>query len=50
VQRAKDAGGELVDPIRDNPDHGVRVAFVSDIEGNLIEVVQVIEQLDVYQH
>ncbi|GAB5453357.1 MAG: hypothetical protein Hals2KO_36850 [Halioglobus sp.] len=50
VQRAIDAGGELVDPIRDDPDHGVRVAYVSDIEENLIEVVQVTEQLDVYQH
>jgi predicted enzyme related to lactoylglutathione lyase len=50
VQRAVDAGGKLVDPIRDNPDHGVKVAFVSDIEGHLIEVVQVTEQLDVYKH
>jgi lactoylglutathione lyase len=50
VQRAVGAGGEVVDSIKDNPQHGVKVAFVKDIEGHLIEVVQVIEQLEVYTH
>ncbi|MCB1688835.1 MAG: VOC family protein [Halioglobus sp.] len=50
VQRAVDAGGSIVDPVKDNPDHGVRVGFVSDPEGNLIEVVQVLEQLEIYKH
>jgi predicted enzyme related to lactoylglutathione lyase len=50
VQRAVDAGGKIVDPVRDNPEHGVKVGFVSDPEGHLIEVVQVTEQLDVYNH
>lgn len=50
VQRAVDAGGKIVDPVQDNPAHGVKVGFVSDPEGHLIEVVQVTEQLDVYTH
>lgn len=50
VQRAVAAGGKIVDPVRDNPEHGVKVGFVSDPEGHLIEVVQVTEQLDVYTH
>jgi catechol 2,3-dioxygenase-like lactoylglutathione lyase family enzyme len=50
VQRAVDAGGRIVDPVRNNPEHGVKVGFVSDPEGHLIEVVEVTEQLDVYTH
>lgn len=50
VQRAVDAGGSIVDRVRDNPEHGVMVGFVSDPEGHLIEVVQVTEQLAVYTH
>lgn len=50
VQRAVAAGGKIVDPIRDDPDHGVKVGFVSDPEGHLIEVVQVTAQLDIYTH
>jgi predicted enzyme related to lactoylglutathione lyase len=50
VQRAVAAGGKVVDPVRDNPEHGVKVGFVSDPEGHLIEVVQVTEQLEIYTH
>ncbi|MCP1470470.1 putative enzyme related to lactoylglutathione lyase [Sphingobium sp. OAS761] len=38
--RAKAAGGELARPIRDMPEHKVKVAFVKDNEGHLIEVVE----------
>ncbi len=42
VERVKAAGGALVDPPRDDVEHGVRVAFVTDVEGHLIEVVQLL--------
>ena len=42
VERALQAGGKLVDPVKDLPEHGVRVGFVSDIEGHLIEVVELL--------
>ncbi|MCP3735885.1 VOC family protein [Sphingomonas sp. RP10(2022)] len=41
VERATGAGGALVQAATDMPEHGVRVAFVTDPEDNLIEVVQV---------
>ena len=34
------AGGCVADPIRAMPEHRLRVAFVKDVEGHLIEVVQ----------
>ena len=40
VDRAKAAGGRVADPIRAMPEHRLRVAFVQDVEGHLIEVVQ----------
>jgi catechol 2,3-dioxygenase-like lactoylglutathione lyase family enzyme len=43
VERARAAGGTVVQDIRFQPEHGVSVAFVRDIEGHLIEVVQVLE-------
>lgn len=42
VDRALAAGGRLVDPIKSLPDHGVKVAFVRDIEGHLLEVVELL--------
>ena len=36
------AGGRVVDDMRDMPEHGVKVAFVRDIEGHLIEVVELL--------
>ena len=40
VERVKAAGGRVADPIRAMPEHRLRVAFVKDVEGHLIEVVQ----------
>jgi catechol 2,3-dioxygenase-like lactoylglutathione lyase family enzyme len=40
VDRARAAGGRVTDPIRAMPEHHLRVAFVEDVEGHLIEVVQ----------
>ena len=40
VERAKAAGGCVADPIRALPEHRLRVAFVRDVEGHLLEVVQ----------
>lgn len=34
------AGGVVVMAVQADPDHGVYVAFVKDVEGNLVEVVQ----------
>ncbi|MFG1229927.1 VOC family protein [Xanthobacter wiegelii] len=42
LERAVTAGGTLVDPARDMPHHGVRVGFVKDHEGHLLEVVQML--------
>ncbi len=40
IVRATDAGGTLVQAAADAPQHGVRVAFVTDPEGHLMELVQ----------
>jgi predicted enzyme related to lactoylglutathione lyase len=37
-------GGKLVGPIRDEPEHGVRVVFATDPEGALSENVQMLAQ------
>ena len=42
VDRAVAAGADLVEPVSSVPEHGVKVAFVRDIEGNLIEVVELL--------
>lgn len=42
VRTALAAGGTMVDPVQSQPQHGVKVAFVKDIEGNLIEVVELL--------
>ena len=44
VTRVEHAGGTVVAPARNQPEHGVSVAFVSDNEGHLIEVVQLLPQ------
>lgn len=36
------AGGMVVEEMYDRPGHGVKVAFVRDIEGHLIEVVELL--------
>lgn len=43
AERAVAAGGAVVQPARDMPAHGVRVAFVTDVEGHLIEVAQILK-------
>ena len=42
MQGAIAAGAEVVEAIAIRPEHGVKVAFVNDLEGNLIEVVELI--------
>lgn len=42
VERVKAAGGKVVDPIQVKAAHGVKVAFVTDPEGHLIEVVELL--------
>ena len=40
--RTEAAGGRIVQTPRDMPDHGVRVGFIADVDGRLIEVVQML--------
>ena len=42
VERTKAAGGTIVSDIKSQPEHGVKVAFVTDPEGHLIEVVELL--------
>jgi predicted enzyme related to lactoylglutathione lyase len=42
VARTRAAGGAVAEEIKSMPEHGVRVAFVTDVEGHLIEVVQLL--------
>ncbi|WP_380879300.1 hypothetical protein ACFB49_21480 [Sphingomonas sp. DBB INV C78] len=42
LKRAVSAGSTIVDAPQTRPEHGVKVAFVKDIEGNLIEIVEII--------
>ena len=42
VARVRAAGGSVVDDVKAMPAHGVRVAIVTDIEGHLIEVVELL--------
>ena len=40
LDRATASGGSIATPLRAMPEHGVKVAFVKDPEGHLIEVVE----------
>jgi predicted enzyme related to lactoylglutathione lyase len=42
VERVKKAGGGIAAPMKDLPHIGVRVAFATDPEGHLAELVQVV--------
>ena len=42
VERVKAAGGAVSQEITSMPEHGVKVAFVTDNEGHLIEVVEML--------
>lgn len=44
LERAKAAGGTVVADIVSMPHHGVKVAFVNDPEGHLLEVVEMLNQ------
>jgi predicted enzyme related to lactoylglutathione lyase len=43
VERVVAAGGAVVDPPHDKPEHGVRVAFAKDPDGRLLELVQMLQ-------
>lgn len=43
IADAQAHGGRLTDPIREMPDLGIRVGFIRDPEGHLIEVVQMLQ-------
>jgi catechol 2,3-dioxygenase-like lactoylglutathione lyase family enzyme len=40
--RAVAAGATVVDPVHDAPEHGVRVGFLADPDGHLLEVCQLL--------
>jgi predicted enzyme related to lactoylglutathione lyase len=42
LEKARRAGGRAVQEMRDMPEHGVKVAFIRDIEEHLIEVVELL--------
>jgi len=42
VETAVTAGGIVIETVKLDPAHGVKYAFVKDIEGNLIEVVELL--------
>lgn len=42
VERTKAAGGAIVTEIETQAEHGVKVAFVKDPEGHLLEVVELL--------
>ena len=44
VSRAEANGGKIISPPTDMPAHGVRVAFITDPEGHMLEVVQLLAQ------
>jgi predicted enzyme related to lactoylglutathione lyase len=44
LDRARAAGGGVHAPIREMPELGIRVAFATDPEGHLAELVQVLER------
>ena len=40
--RAVAAGATVVDPVHDAPEHGVRVGFLADPDGHLLEICQLL--------
>ena len=42
LERVRAAGGQVAEAIKVMPEHGVKVAFVRDVEGHLIEVVELL--------
>ena len=42
LERVEAAGGSVAEPVREAPEHGIKVAFVRDPEDHLIEVVELL--------
>lgn len=42
IERVQGAGGKVVRVPKDQPEHGVRVAFATDCDGRLLEIVQML--------
>lgn len=42
IEHAVDAGSKIIEPAHSRPDHGVKVAFFKDLEGNLIEAIEIL--------
>jgi lactoylglutathione lyase len=40
IARAQNAGGKILQPVKMNEEHKVKVGFVTDLEGRIIEVVE----------
>jgi catechol 2,3-dioxygenase-like lactoylglutathione lyase family enzyme len=40
--RAVAAGASVVDPVHDAPEHGVRVGFLADPDGHLLEICEML--------
>ena len=40
LDRVTIAGGRVTEPIRSMPEHHLHVAFIADVEGHVIEIVQ----------
>jgi predicted enzyme related to lactoylglutathione lyase len=43
MARAVAAGGRVVEAPRNQPEHGVRVGFAADVDGRLLEIVQMLK-------
>lgn len=44
IARAEKAGGKMLQPIKTNEEHQVKVGFVTDLEGRIIEVVETLQK------
>ena len=44
IARAEKAGGKMLQPIKTNEEHRVKVGFVTDLEGRIIEVVETLQK------
>lgn len=42
IGRVKAAGGSVEEDLKSMPEHGVKVAFLRDVEGHLLEVVELL--------
>lgn len=44
LEKVMAAGGSLSRPLKEMPEHGVRVAFVEDPHGTLIEIIEMLQK------